>query len=472
MNRSRLLALCLAASFVSSAQHQEVDEKPALWQAKESVSDTGSLLSAFRRGRTTGHFRYFFMATDNAPGLSNPYAHALGGGIKMETARFRRFQLGISGFFVFNVGSSDLAAPDPLTGQKNRYETGLFDIQDPANRTNIDRLEELYLRYHLHKGTLTLGRQLLNTPFLNLQDGRMRPTVVDGIWADLRIKKNGRLQAGFIHRISPRSTVSWFSIERSVGVYPTGVTETGSPSGYAGRLQSRGILLAGYSMRPTAGWTIQAWDQFAENLFNTLLIQADRRWPSGQERQWTAGLQVVRQDAVHDGGHPDPELTYFRKGGKTWVIGLRAGRRTERSELSLNYTRITAHGRYLMPREWGRDPFFTFLPRERNEGLGDLHAWVLKGTHKLTKTPIDLGAAAGVYRLPELTNYRLNKYGMPSYYQLNVDVRRSWKNWLEGLETQLLFIWKGALGKEPIAPRNQINKVNMSLWNLVFNYRF
>ena len=30
---------------------------------------------------------------------------------------------------------------------------------------------------------------------------------------------------------------------------------------------------------------------------------------------------------------------------------------------------------FLMPREWGREPFYTFLPRERNEGLGGVNAW-------------------------------------------------------------------------------------------------
>ena len=31
-----------------------------------------------------------------------------------------------------------------------------------------------------------------------------------------------------------------------------------------------------------------------------------------------------------------------------------------------------------MPREWGKEPFYTFLPRERNEGLGNIHAFTVK----------------------------------------------------------------------------------------------
>ena len=100
--------------------------------------DTTTLLSAFRRGHVHGHFRYFFMATENAPGLTDYYAHAAGGVINYETAPFKGFQFGASGFFAYNLGSSDLSKPDPETGQFNRYEIGLFDITDPDNKTNIN----------------------------------------------------------------------------------------------------------------------------------------------------------------------------------------------------------------------------------------------------------------------------------------------------------------------------------------------
>ena len=165
------------------AQHQELGEKPSIWQEKsKQKSDSTSLLHAFRNGTMHGHLRYFFMATDNTKTLSDYYANAVGGGIKFETAKVKGFQLGMSGFFTFNIGSSPLGDPDPETGAANRYEIGLFDQQDPYNTSDIDRLEELFIKYNFKKGTVTLGKQLINTPFINLQDGRMRPTAVSGIW--------------------------------------------------------------------------------------------------------------------------------------------------------------------------------------------------------------------------------------------------------------------------------------------------
>ncbi|HQW93089.1 MAG TPA: hypothetical protein PKY28_08325, partial [Ferruginibacter sp.] len=77
----------LLAGNIVSAQHQEVSEKSDMYKGKQvQTVDTTSLLSAFKRGHVNGHFRYFFMATDNKAGLTDYYANAAGGGIRYETA--------------------------------------------------------------------------------------------------------------------------------------------------------------------------------------------------------------------------------------------------------------------------------------------------------------------------------------------------------------------------------------------------
>ena len=181
---------------------------------------------------------------------------------------------------------------------------------------------------------------------------------------------------------------------------------------------------------------------------------------------------MIRQDAVADGGNADPAKAYFSKSGHSQTFGALVGWQGSRWSGSMNYNRITSAGRYLMPREWGRDPFFTFLPRERNEGLGDVHAFVLKTGYKIPKIRLKAEAAIGYYDLPSVTNYRLNKYGMPSYGQLNLDLRYEFSGFLKGLDTQLLFVHKTKTGNSFGNDRYVINKVDMSVWNLVVNYHF
>ena len=49
------------------------------YKGKEQVEkDTASILSAFKHGKVNGHFRYFFMATNNTRNLTDYYANAAG----------------------------------------------------------------------------------------------------------------------------------------------------------------------------------------------------------------------------------------------------------------------------------------------------------------------------------------------------------------------------------------------------------
>ena len=154
------------------------------------------------------------------------------------------------------------------------------------------------------------------------------------------------------------------------------------------------------------------------------------------------------------------------------TFGAKAGWENRLWETSINYNRITADGRYLMPREWGREPFFTFLPRERNEGFGDVHAIMCKVNYQFAEIPLKTTLAAGYYQLPDVKNTRLNKYGLPSYTQMNADVRYAFRNFLKGLEGQLLVVGKWKKGETYYNKKYEINKVNMMLYNFVLNYHF
>lgn len=466
------LGLALLLSSHLSAQHQEVNEQPTLYKGKNNqTEDTTSLLHAFKHGQYSGHFRYFFMATDNAEGLSDYFANAIGGGLHYNTARFHGFQFGLSGFYVFNLYSSDLGGTDPLTGMGNRYEIGLFDLENPYNHKDIDRLEELYVKYSYKGTSVTAGRQLINTPFINLQDGRMRPTGVEGFWLESQLHKKLKLEGGWIYAISPRSTTKWFSIEESIGLYPSGVNPDGSKSNYFEHLESKGVALVGIKYQPLQWLTIQAWDVYTENIFNSALFQIDAERKKDRNSLY-AGFQFIRQDAVNHGGNEDQSKAYIHRGASASTFGGRIGLKLEKFDVSLNYTNITGEGRYLFPREWGRDPFYTFMPRERNEGAGGSQAYVLKVTHSFPKAHVKTSLAAGYVQMPDVENTALNKYGMPSYGQLNFDVRYSFNKIFKGLEAQFLVVGKTGIGDTHGNHRFVFNKVNMVLYNFMLNYHF
>lgn len=478
MNKKRssflfLFFALLLSRYGAMAQHQEVQEKPGMWKGSERQAiDSTSLLYAFKNGKAEGHFRYFFSATDNNDRLTDYYANAFGGGLRYETAPFHHLQVGISGFYVFNIGSSDLALRDSITSQVNRYEIGLFDIEDAGNKNDIDRLEEFYVKYTLRSSYLRFGRQLINTPFINLQDGRMRPTGAEGAWFELNEIKNLHLEGGWLYAVSPRSTVRWYSTANSAGIYPMGVTVDGKKSDYKGNISSSGAFMLGARFKAAKWVTVSAWDLFFENVHNTALLQTDFNTRYKDKLNLLGALQFIRQDAINNGGNADPAKTYISKGASAMTAGARAGIKYRNLELTLNYNRIFKNGRYLMPREWGREPFFTFLPRERNEGLGDVHAVMGKILYTFPKQRITAAVAAGYYKLPDTQLAALNKYGMPSYTQVNADVRYAFGGVLKGLDAQLLVVSKFNNGDLHGDKRFEFNKVNMGLYNLVINYHF
>lgn len=436
-----------------------------------SVREAANLSQAFHGGKLAGQFRNIFMVTNNRKGLSDYYANAVGGGLKFETAPFHKLQLGISGSFIFNTGSSDLSLPDKQTGQYNRYEIGLFDLEDPRNRNDMDRMEEIYLTYKTQKAHITAGKQLIQTPFINPQDSRMRPTVVEGVYGTLQVHEKLSLEGGFLYRISPRSTKRWFSLERSIGVNSQGVNIDGSPGDYAMNLKTAGVALLGGRYQVSKTVQVKWHNLFVQNISNTLLLEPEYKKTVG-ELTYTASLQYIHQQAVNRGGNKNRSQTYFDPANTVNIVGAKAAVEKKGWEASVNYTRITRSGRFTMPREWGTEPLFTVLSRERAEGLGDVHAVMARVKGGLPQKGMKAELAYGHYYLPDVANAALNKYGTPSYRHLKALLQYELPAVLNGLEIALLYVHKGQLGDRVYQPKYILNKVGMQHYTAIVNFHF
>jgi len=450
------------------AQHQELNEDPKLWGKSKKSLDSNNLLHQFQMGTIHGHFRSFFSTTANK-NSDLAYANAVGGGIQFISKPIYNFNIGVSGFFVYDAFSSDLTKSHPLSNTLNRYELGLFDVTNPANKNDIDRLEELFIQYNKKNTKITIGKQLLNTPFINLQDGRMRPTEVQGFWGQYKLE-NSKWYAGWLNRFSPRGTVEWYKTSESIGIYSVGVNQDGSKSGYTNNLESSGVALAGTEISLSKKYRLQIWNQYVENMFNSSFIQLDKI-PNNYDKTYF-GIQLIRQMVINNGGNEAINKTYFNPSQSSLVIGGKIGQQIKQWDHSLNYTRITKSGRYLMPREWGRDPFYTFLVGERNEGFGDLSAYVFKTKYTSKQYPLTMNGAIGYFNLPDIKNYALNKYSFPSYWQYNIDARYALTGFWKGWEIQVIYFYKKASGNTYNEAKNYINKVDMGHFNFILNFHF
>ena len=121
------------------------------------------------------------MFTDNAPGLTDYFAVAAGASMRYETRPWKGLQMVMGGGFVKDIASSDFTRPDPVTGALDRYDAGLYELRELDNKGFLPRLEELHLQYRWKRNRLILGKQILKTPLANPQDGRMNPSIFDGV---------------------------------------------------------------------------------------------------------------------------------------------------------------------------------------------------------------------------------------------------------------------------------------------------
>lgn len=464
--RSLALVLSIALAFPMSAQHSEQDIP-----SNDSLRGSSTLYDIMKRGEVEGRFRQYTMLTINDGAPMDFHAVAFGGALGFASQRWNGVRFKLSGGYTFDLASSDLTLPDPVTGQPSRYEIGLFDIADPRTRNDIAYLQEFQLDWLSpgKRSNVVFGKQSLNTPFLNAQDGRMHPSLFEGLWAKHRTEQGTILEGGWIYRISPRGTSGWYAVSESMDINPVGRDIHGKASDYGDHIESVGIFAASVKQALWRKVSATVWDVYTENVFNTALLQLDA---GGREDRWSASAMVIRQDPTARGACAHDSIAYMPASEASWAFSGRLRNVIGKFRWQLNYTRITADGRYLMPREWGRDPFFTFLPRERNEGAGDVHAATLNVIWEDVKGGWRIQVDGGAYRMPAIRDARLSKYAMPSYTQFDINAQYQFKGGWKGLTAQALLLGKLPLNEPSLTEKQSFNKVDMLHADLIINYVF
>ena len=459
-----ILTILLLWVRVGSAQQAELDIPRS-----DTLRQGSALNEVMRNGTLVGRFRQYTMFTINSGELRDYHAQAFGGELGFSSQRWKNFQFRMSGAYTFDLLSADLTVKEATTGQPNRYEIGLFDVTNVRRDNQVAFLQTFQLNYERNAGRtrIIFGKQDLNTPFLHTQDGRMHPGIVEGLWAAHRSTKGVRYEGGYLYRMLPRSTSEWYTVGQSVGLYPIGRDAQGRPSLYQGNLRTAGIF-AGSVSAPLAGkWQATVWDVLVDNAFNTAMLQVQR---GTRQDRWMWSAMAIRQDKVNSGGNVVDSLAYFQDDA-SWTFSTRFRMNLGRIRWQANYTRITAHGRYLMPREWGRDPLFTFIPRERNEGYGDVQATSANLIFD-TSGGWRVQADAGLYWLPSPADLRLNKYNFPSYQHYGVNAQYRFSGGWQGLAVQVIYLVKLPLTDDALTAGQTFNKVDMHHGNVIINYAF
>ncbi|TLP71895.1 OprD family outer membrane porin [Maribacter sp. ACAM166] len=435
---------------------------PMILEAQDSTS-------VKPKSKLSGQWRTYYMTTFNKDDLKDFEALATGGKLKYQYYPINTLEIGVAVYNATNLGLQDLSIPDESTGRLSRYEEGLFDRLDIENDA-IFLLGELYAKYKIPKHTFTVGRLKINTPLVNPEDGRMIPTLAQGFWYTHTTKNLNIFQFGLINKIAPRSTAKFYGIGESIGTYPVGRNRSGTASLYAGNTKSDYIIFTNAEVQLTQKLRLGIWNQFTQNISNSLYLKPKLKLTSTLtiEGEW------LHQNKIGTGGNRIDSLRYYNQNSAD-VVGLKMAYTYHCTIISLAYNRIVAHGQFLSPREWGREDLFSFQKRERSEGTADNHALVLKYRNELEVTKEKLRVttilSVGRHWKPKVTDAILNKYAVPDYTHINLDVFFTIKK-LKRLKPELLISSKLGNGAIPNNPNFYFNKVDLLHVDLIFNYNF
>lgn len=409
-----------------------------------------------------GHIRNFNMSTWNKGSHPNYHAWGIGGGIGYYSPIVKGFQFGISGFTIHRIMANELYKEGV---HQSRYELPLFDVENPDNKHDMDRIENLFVKYYLKNSSVKLGKMTLTTPFINPQDSRLRPNLQEGIWIEINDIKNMPIKGGIIWRNSPRGTVNWYGMGESMGLYPTGYNYFNYD--YAGQIQSDFIAINQIAYRLPNRSSVEFWNYYADRLFYLGFVKGVFRKSIDDHRTLKFGLQGLFQQAIQDDHNTN---LYMYKNEQALIGSGRIGIETKRHDIYLNGTYTGNHGRFVFPREWGREPFFTFIPRERLEGNGGVRAVSMNYHRRHKDSDLRSNISTGMFWYPELDNPLLNKYQTPSYLQTNVSINYNFHKALDGLEINLLYAYKHSM--KEIEYEQYHNKMHLHHFNLIIDYFF
>lgn len=416
------------------------------------------------------HFRTFWMNT-GYPGLEFKKDHALGmslyAGAGFSYSDRLTLDLGYRTFA--NVSSSDIWKSDPVSGQANRYETGLFDLLNPGDRF-FGRFETFSLGYSGEKFGAKIGRMGINTDWVNAQDGRLSPTAIEGIQLWVQPFPKWKITAWGIGRMNIRGSSDWLGVGETLGIFPQGRSVLGRPGDYFGNTQSDWLGIWEVDRQLGKDSKLHFSNTLAQNLFSTYWLA----WEKNQKQETKTlifGIQAGIQNGLGNGGNEDPALRYKEPDDLNYAISGRLGLKKGSWTTHLNFTHVGGNGRWLSPREWGKDAWYTFIPRERNEGFENVNALVGYGEYRFEKVPLQLYAHAGIHWLSDVQDAGTNKYNFPSYRQINLGLKYQPKT-LKGLDFHLILVSKEPLNAGNLTPNQMYNKVEMLHFNGIVNWKW
>ena len=230
------------------------------------TSHATSFDDSIKNAKTSGQVRLGYISVEpESAGSKTSSATAIGGKLKFETASWNGLQFAIAPYFSEKLES---LSGDPANNELN---TDFLD----SNGDSYAYLGEAYVNYTLSKGSVRIGRQTLDTPFINTDEIRMHPNTFRALWLNMGLSNNLVLDAGFVTQMA-------------------GFDSGGSQEQFK-NASNDGVSALGLTYKMKAHHTFQAWYYDFDGKYNQTYL--DAAYANGN---FQAGLQYSQYSEMNN----------------------------------------------------------------------------------------------------------------------------------------------------------------------------
>lgn len=429
---------------------------------------SATLATAQENGELNGLFRTRYMRTDNRNSLSDFSILVSYGYLKYQYKAKDWLSFGVQGNGLLNFGTDQITKRDGITGAGPIYEGNLWN-QNLMSGSSEFALPQLYAKLDFDKHVVTIGRFLKDTPIINAEVWPF-PIALQGIWYEFDPNDRLKLQFGGINRVAPRFSGRFDGIGESLGQVGTGVGVDGNPSGYPGNVVSDFIAIVNMNWKVSEKVKLDIWNYLADNISNTIFLEPSFKLADGLNLK----TMLILQSRVGNGGNSNPTLSYVFESNAEYY-GVRLEKESGSNLFQFNFSRISDNGRLLLPREWGKEPFYTFQRRTRVEGFRDVTSLMVKWQRKWANEKSDMRffSSFSWNKMPDANDALRSKLRVPSNFHWDASFKYEPKTSpLDGFSAEILgayrFLNDDINGNESI----RINKADFAHLDIILSYTF
>jgi hypothetical protein len=334
--------------------------------------------------------RSYFFQRDFKGGTTDREDLSLGGIIRLTGVLNPTFAFGLSFYLSNGLGLND--------DDKDVYS--LLAKDDQGDHENYEALGEGYLRYRHERTTLTLGRQELRTPWLNLHDVRMTPQSFEALALSHEGIPDMKITLAHVTRMKKKNETGFRAMSDIIA------SDGDEP-----------VTLVGFDCTGFAPLRLQLWDYLGHELWNDLYLKLGYEKRLKRNLTLLAGMRYLQRRSIGQelAGHLD-----------TYHAGLIAGVKTGNFKIHFAWSK---NGDQDIDRSWGHDTTISnqvyVADRAREE------AWLAGFDYRFSQLGLPGLKAALLYAQADTPDN--GAYASADRAEVNLDLQYNFSETFKGL---------------------------------------